>query len=227
GLVSVQPQHRPVQPYEHLSAVCNVVVMMGTGAFSPRARSSPALAFGPCLAISREDYSRLWGHAHPSVAPMVAEDIGLARRARAEGVAVTIFGGGDVVGFRMYPGGVRQMLGGWSKMLATGVEAAPLAATAAVVVWVAGAVVGTSNGLAALRGARRGEGYRGWAYAAWVAHMWWAFRRVGRFAGVAAVGYPAPMAMFIGVFTRSLWQVRSGRPQQWKGRVLPPQEDAG
>ena len=220
GLISVQPQHRPVRPYEHLSAVCNVVVMMGTGAFAPVGRGSPGLAFGPCLAISRDDYVRLGGHAHPSVAPMAAEDIGLARRARAEGVAVTILGGGELVGFRMYPGGPRQMLDGWSRTLATGVEAAPLVATAAVVVWVAGALVGVVKGVAAIRSRRASLAL---GYAAWVAHMWWAYRRVGRFGVLAAVAYPAPLAVFLGEFARSQWQVRTGRTQTWRGRVLPRQ----
>jgi len=40
GLVSVQPFHLTEQPYESLSAVCNVVELMGTGAFSAATASA-------------------------------------------------------------------------------------------------------------------------------------------------------------------------------------------
>ena len=47
-LVSVQPHHRTVRAYEQLSAFCNVVSMMGSGAFAWPRPLGPAVAFGPC-----------------------------------------------------------------------------------------------------------------------------------------------------------------------------------
>ena len=35
GLVSVQPHHTPLHPYEELSALCNAVAVLGSGAASP------------------------------------------------------------------------------------------------------------------------------------------------------------------------------------------------
>lgn len=50
GLLSVQPHLQTEQPYEQLSAFCNIVTMIGSGAFASRedATTRP-MAFGPCL----------------------------------------------------------------------------------------------------------------------------------------------------------------------------------
>src|SRR5205814_44671 len=47
GLLSVQPFHETVRPYERLSLFFNVVAMMGTDAFTPLGtRPQPSGAFG-------------------------------------------------------------------------------------------------------------------------------------------------------------------------------------
>ena len=117
GLVSVQPHHRVERPYEELSATCNVVALMGSGAFAPWP-PPPAVGFGPCLVTSVADYQHVGGHG--AVRSDVIEDTALARRYAAAGRPVTAFAGGDAVSFRMYPDGVRQLVDGWTKSLAAG-----------------------------------------------------------------------------------------------------------
>jgi 4,4'-diaponeurosporenoate glycosyltransferase len=220
GLVSVQPAHRTLRAYEQLSAVCNLVAMMGTGAFTgrPRRAGRVDMAFGPCLAVSRDVYDLVGGHAHPDVRDKAAEDVALARRVRATGQAVQAYAGGDVVGFRMYPGGARQLVNGWSKMLAGGSVAAPIVPALATAVWVTGALQAVGDGVRAVRGPHRLR--HAAVYLAWVAEMHWLLRRVGRWRPWTAAAFPVPLVAFVGLWARSAVLALSGRPTRWRGRAV-------
>lgn len=225
GLVSVQPAHVPGSLPEQLSAVCNVVALMGTGAFVPWPRRMPDMAFGPCMVISAADYRAAGGHAHPEVRNHVAEDAAIARRARALGLPVAVLAGGRSVRFRMYPGGVGALVEGWSKMLGEGARRSHPAVAAAVSVWVGGAIVGAVGGVRALAPGPLGSRRRlaGIAvYVAWAAEMRWLLGKVGRWRAVTAAAYPVPLAAFVGLSVRSLVLSLTGRPAHWRGRQVPP-----
>lgn len=209
GLVSVAPFHLTERPYERLSAIANVVILMGTGAFSGWPRRPAAMAFGPCLLVGRNDYDTLGGHAHPEVRSLVAEDVALACRARRRELPTTILAGRHVVRVRMYPEGPRQLIEGWTKVLAYGAARTPAPLVALTALWVAGAT-SAALGQAGTVG-----------YAAWVVQMGWMLRRAGRFGPLTALGYPAPLATFLALFARS-WILRlRRRPPTWRGRVTP------
>jgi 4,4'-diaponeurosporenoate glycosyltransferase len=220
GLISVQPFHIASRPYEQLSAACNLVELMGTGAFSGRPRRPAAMAFGPCLLLGRPEYQHCGGHAHPEVRALVAEDIGLARQAAANGFPVTAFAGRHVVAFRMYPEGPRQLVEGWTKMLAYGARHTPLPAGLAVGCWVTGALLGATEVVTRPRG-RRSAAIAAGLYAAWTAQWWWMLRRVGRFGWPTVIAWPAPLLAFIGLFGRSVAFRATGRPPRWRGRSAP------
>ena len=87
GLVSVQPFHRVVRPYEQLSSYFNVVALMASGAFSPSSHASRPMAFGPCLLTSRADYEstrtaalrvRRWRRPNPVCSPITPPKPGSA-----------------------------------------------------------------------------------------------------------------------------------------------------
>ena len=224
GLVSVQPSHEPGRWHEQLSAVCNVVTMMGTGGFTGAPRGPMAMAFGPCLLVGRDAYERAGGHAHPTVRDQVCEDAALARRVRATGGAVRGFAGGALIRFRMYPGGPRQMVDGWSKMLAGGGRRAPKVPALLTAFWVTGALLGAGRGPAAVAPGRRGARRRARdaaLYAAWVAEMRWLFGRVGRWHPVTAWAFPAPLLVFVALSARSTALALSGRSIAWRGRPVP------
>ncbi len=223
GLVSVQPHHRPLRPYEQLSATCNLVAMMGTGAFSGPPRARLAMAFGPCLAIGRDLYLRVGGHAHPEVRRKVAEDAALARRVRRAGGPVRAFAGGELVAFRMYPGGVRQLAEGWSKMLAGGAAAAPALPAAATAVWVTGALRSAASGASALAGRHRTPLRRAGdaaVYVVWAAATARLLRRAGCWAPWTAAAFPVPLASFVALSARSAALALTGRPATWRGRPV-------
>ena len=206
GLISVQPYHLTSAPYEELSAYFNAVALMGTGAFAVTNLATSAVAFGPCLFTSADDYRRAGGHA--AVRAEIIEDIHLARHYRDAGLPVTCFTGGELVQFRMYPGGLRQLVEGWSKNVAAGASAAGRIAVVGAVLWVAShAAVATATVVGVVdwaRGAAEAPVIPVAAYLAVSIHQWWLLRRIGSFRWTSAAAFPVPLAAFIGIFLRSV-----------------------
>lgn len=219
GMVSVQPEHRSVAAYEQLSAVANVVSLMGTGAFTAPRLRAPDMAFGPCLLVGRADYDRIGGHAHPAVRLQVAEDIAMARRLRAAGGPVTLRTGGQLVGFRMYPDGPTQLIEGWTKMIGNGGRLTWWPLQVLTGIWVTGALLGARSGLRLLTRHRTVVDLA--AYGAWVGEMAWLMRRVGRWRRLTPWLFPAPLLAMVGLFARSAYLVAARRPARWRGRDVP------
>jgi hypothetical protein len=223
GLVSVQPHHRTERPYEQLSAFFNVTAMMGTGAFAAAGRAPAAMAFGPCLLTTVSDYRAAGGHA--AVRGEVVEDVHLARRYRARGLAVHCLGGGDVVGFRMYPGGVRQLVDGWTKNIASGAGLSPWWALLGTVAWVCSCVAVALTGTRAALGWALGDGPAPWvavmAWAAVAVLLGWMLGRIGSWRVSTAVLFPVPLVAFLAVFFRSLAVTLVRGEVTWRSRRLP------
>jgi 4,4'-diaponeurosporenoate glycosyltransferase len=222
GLVSVQPHHRVVRRYEELSATCNVVAMMGTGSFAPWPTARQPAAFGPCVMASAADYTAAGGHA--SVRGEVIDDVHLARRFAAVGRPVTAFAGDATVSFRMYPGGVRELVDGWTKSLAAGAGLVDPLAVAATVAWITACLAVGLAGLDALVHVGeigRGEAVR--AVVAWAAvtvEVRWLSRRCGTFRWATAVLHPIPTLVFVGLFARSAWLTVVRGRVRWRGRMV-------
>ncbi len=209
GLLSVAPRHDVGRMVETLSAVPNVVALVGAGGDRSHA------AFGPCLLVSRHAYTAVGGHR--SIAGDLLDDVALAARLRAAGRSVAVRRGGELVRYRMYPVGIRTIVEGWSKNLAAGATRVPwwralLAAwwvTALLLPlwWLLGARTGTDVSVAAAA----------WAVVAFHSALLW--RAVGRF-GVAAAVAPLLAVAFVGLVLRSAFLLLSRRPVAWKGRQL-------
>ena len=228
GLVSVQPHHDVVRPYEQLSAYFNVVALMASGAFTRRGgvhASRAPMAFGPCLLTSREDYGRAGGHE--AVRADILDDAALAAAYHRAGLPVWCAVGGDAVRMRSYPGGPGQLVAGWTKNIASGAADAAPSATAATVAWISAhhavAVGAVLSLLAALSG--RGASLVAgspllWAvaYVAVALQLRWMLRRAGSFRWWAWTLFPVPLLAFDLVFARSLGLTVVRRSVPWRGR---------
>ena len=224
GLVSVQPFHVTERPYERLSAFFNVVSMMGVDAFGPAAahrRRAPTGAFGPCLVASRDDYLAAGGHE--AVRTRVVEDVALARRFTEAGRPVTCLGGRATVAFRMYPGGVRQLVEGWTKNFATGAGATRPLTLVLVSLWLSGCISAAWY----LAAGTVGRGVAAALYAAYAAQLAWMLARIGRFGAATPLAYPVPLAFFLVVFARSLVLTHVRGEVRWRGRAVPAGRRAG
>jgi 4,4'-diaponeurosporenoate glycosyltransferase len=219
GLISVQPYHRIRRPYEALSAVCNVVAIMGSGAFAAWRRISRPAAFGPCLLTGRDDYMSAGGHA--AVRADVVEDVALARRFDAIGLPVTVFTGWGAVEFRMYPDGLPSLVEGWTKNLASGVRLVDPVMSTIAVWWLCASIGLTVNAVHAVAGAQRqGVALALVSWAAIACQLRWMWRRVGSFGWWTALTYPIAMIAFVFLFVRSAWATLVRRRVRWSGRPI-------
>jgi 4,4'-diaponeurosporenoate glycosyltransferase len=218
GLVSVQPHHVVRRPYEWCSLVFSLMAIMGVGAASIRRPQRPRAAFGPCMVMAVDDYQRLGGHRR--VASEVVEDLALGEVVADAGHPVTLLGGGGLLRYRMYPEGLRSLLQGWTKNIASGASRTPPVRTALAVIWVTAALSSVRYG----RDAVAGDG--SWLVAvglmgAFAAQVGVLSRRVGTFPVISWLLYPVWFVLFVGVFAASLTSTFVTRQVTWRGRAIP------
>ncbi len=210
-IVSVQPWHRAVRPFEQCSMPFNIAALMGCGGFTPAGdRVSPHVAFGPVIALTRARYCEIGGHAHASVRSAVLEDIALARRVERTRLHT---GSSGATTFRMYPTGLASLVEGWTKGIAIGFDATPWWAALGTAAWVS-SVLG------------------GWVTSPWFAlastvQMAVLARRAGSFRWYAVIGAPLLTVFFVVVFVRSIALRRFRRSVTWKGRTVRPDQEVG
>lgn len=109
GAFSVGPWHAVEKTYENLSLFFNLNMVAGT---------VPHGLFGQMLLVDRGSYYQVGGHA--SVRGLILENFRLADHFRAKGISVSSAAGRGVLSFRMYPGGIRDLIEGWTKGFASG-----------------------------------------------------------------------------------------------------------
>jgi 4,4'-diaponeurosporenoate glycosyltransferase len=226
GLVSVQPFHTVVRPYEQLSAYFNVVSMLASGAFAGRPASRP-MAFGPCLLTSHADYERAGGHE--AVRDDILDDVALAAAYDRAGLPVRCAVGGESIRMRSYPGGIRQLADGWTKNFASGASAAAPGPTLAAVLWVSAHHAVAVGALLALVEATTGwgasltHGPAGVWAGAWVAiacQLRSTLRRTGSFRWWTWALFPLPLLAFDLIFGLSAAHTAIRRSVRWRGRTV-------
>ncbi len=206
AVVSMQPWHRTGSWVEQASLLANVTALMGSGGFTVAgSRTAATVAFGPVLAIGRSTYERVGGHA--AVRSMHTEDIGLAR---AVGRSTLTTGRPDT-SFRMYPDGLRQLVQGWTRSIATGARFTPWWLSIAVIAWVW-----------SLAGGWLAEPL---VYPLSAVQFWVLGRRAGSLHPVTALVYPLAVVVFVVIFVRSLFAMVLRRDVTWKQRSVPSRPD--
>ncbi|MGA9277069.1 glycosyltransferase [Ilumatobacter sp.] len=205
-LVSMQPWHRMDGVGEQASILCNITSLMGCGAFTILGdRAGATVAFGPVIAISRTAYDAAGGHADPEVRALHTEDIALAR---VVGRSRLFVGTASSTTFRMYPGGTRELVAGWTRTIATGARFTPwwLKLLTAAWVWsIAGGWIAIPL-----------------TYPLIALQIWVLGRRAGTTRPLAALVFPLLVIAFAVIFARSAFSLLRGRGVTWKGRDVDP-----
>ncbi len=202
GAFSVGPWHAVKRPYENLSLFFNLNMVAGTGNHG---------LFGQMLLVDRNSY--LWVGGHVVVRRCILENFQLAQHFLAAGVPVRSVIGKGVFAFRMYPGGVGELIEGWIKGFAAGAGQTPRATLCLIVAWMTGLMIAAS-------GCVQSGAQLAWVliYLSCAAQVAWFGRRVGAFRWYAALFYPLPLLFFFVVF--GLSALRSGNKVTWKGREI-------
>jgi 4,4'-diaponeurosporenoate glycosyltransferase len=202
GAFSVGPWHAVEKPYESLSLFFNLNMVAGT---------VPDGLFGQMLMVDRDIYQKVGGHE--AVKGRVLENFRLAEHFRELGAPVRSVAGRGVISFRMYPGGMADLIEGWTKGFASGAGRTPRGTLLLLVAWMIGLMTAPVGVFAS---GMRTE----WLilYLACAAQVALFARRVGGFPRYASLFYPVPLMFFFALFARSAR--RSGKNVTWKGREI-------
>jgi 4,4'-diaponeurosporenoate glycosyltransferase len=212
GALSVAPYHAVRDFHEQFSALFNLVMLAGTGAFTLLGDRYPQRGLlGQFLLIDRAAYQKVGGHE--TVKGRILENFWLAKQLQATKVPMLCRSGRGVFSFRMYPEGWRQLVEGWTKGFASGAGQTPLPILLLIIVWLGGLF------FVPIGVATRNEPLLWLAvYGLCAAQVGWLLRRAGTFHWIVAIFYPVWVLFFFAVFTCSVF--RSGKTVKWKGRNI-------
>ena len=140
GILSIQPFHQTKKYYEKLSAVFNLMTVMGVNVFSAIKKfRKTSTVFGPALLTNKSDYELTGGHEFAK--DRVIEGEGLFEAYDAQSLPIQLYLGKDVVHMQMYPAGIQSVLKGWSKHIASGSGNTHTIHMLLIILFLAGAVI--------------------------------------------------------------------------------------
>lgn len=209
GALSILPYHVVHKLYEQLSAVFNLVMAGGIGAFTWPARVPDGL-FGQMLLVDKSSYAAAGGHA--AVRGKILENLWMATYFKKMNVPISCRIGADVCSMQMYPVGFRDLCSGWSKAFATGAAATALPVLLAIIIWLS-AAISTASLLIRFPGVPTAT-----LYCFFVIQIFILLRNLGSYRFYTAIFYPVPLLFFFLIFGRSILNRRRG--VSWKGRVI-------
>lgn len=215
GLVSVQPYHRTEHPYELLALLFNLVGLMAI-----KLGAKGGVAFGPAMATRRDDYERVGGHN--AVAGYVVEDWFIAHLYESAGLPASAYIGHGQLNYRMYPGGIRDLVNGFDKNFATAAGQVSWVRMFAVLLWLSALFWAAWCLPASLFGwplvGDSSLAYNLILYLAFAIQLAVIVWPVGSF-GLIALLFPIPVAFFIVVFVLAILNLERGQIE-WKGRKI-------
>ncbi|RAP74722.1 glycosyltransferase [Paenibacillus montanisoli] len=214
GAVSVVPYHQAERFYERLALIPNV---LGLFAFtSPLERTNPAKGmYGSCIVTARPDYETVNGHE--GIKGELLDDLNLGGKFMAAGIPVRNFIGHGAVSFRMYPGGIRSEVEGFSKGAVLSTSKLSIGTTLLVAVWLLGLLaaesapffIGTSWALPLAAG-----------YVLYTAQLYFLIRYTGSFGRWLPAVHLLSTAFFLYIMLYSVYQVVVFGRVAWKGRRI-------
>lgn len=216
GVVSIQPYHITQRWYEQFALIFNLIQVGANGSALPRPINLGL--FGPIIAISREQYFAIGGHA--KVRSSVVEDMSLADHLRAAKIPYRIFIGNRDVTFRMYPDGFHALWQGFSKNLATGAAKTPIWMFLLIALFIASVTSTALRLVQALVLWNASAFFFGVLYLLWVILLFFFGKRIGRFRLTTFLLYPVPLTIFFAVFLNSFLIRLFHRKVKWKGRAI-------
>lgn len=219
--ISLQPYHRISKAYEHFSMFFNIILIGANGAGLPVKNSNVGL-YGPVILISKVDYDVIGGHR--AAKNIITDDLALGDALTLAGKKYRLFLGGGDISFRMYGGGIKDLLHGWTKNFATGAGKTPARLRILMFGWVTSCTAAPLYMFQALW-----TGDYTWAlvylffYGIWVAELNRIVPKVGNFLRAALLLYPIFMVVFLTTFCWSVWKKLFRRQVTWKGRKMKPE----
>lgn len=199
GAWSIIPWHTTGSWRESLSAFFNMMMALGT---------IPDGLAGPCLIMDRETYFKTGGHELAK--SKVLENVTLGREFQKRDIATATTLGRGVIHFRMYPGGVRDLIAGWTKGFATGAANTPRSTLALIACWISALIMVVVFPFI--------WPVMWWLYFLFAIQIGWMLRKTGSFPWLVALFFPIPLVFYLIIFSRSMGS--AGKHAVWKGRRI-------
>jgi 4,4'-diaponeurosporenoate glycosyltransferase len=217
-VISVQPFHKMVKGYEQFSLFFNLIQFAANGLGLPVKNRNIGL-FGPVILISRKDYFDAGGHA--SIHNSIIDDVALGQKLKDKKIAFDLFIGDRDISFRMYGGGIKDLLDGWTKNQASGAMKTPVIRFLIVFLWITSCA---SAPLQIIRSIYLANYI--WAAVFFLFFILWMLElrristHIGTFKRYVIVLYPVYLVMFCGVFFVSIFKKVFHLKVIWKDREI-------
>lgn len=218
GLLSVQPYHSTIRPYESLSALFNTLTVVGTNQFSLiDGQQTTRMAFGPVVLTNSTDYKSTQGHQQAK--HHIIEGFALGQAYSQQGLPVNLYEGQQDIQFRMYEDGIQSLVHGWVKHFSVGATATSPKVMTSIVIWLMGSIITASGLILSLLVKPISKVNMGILYILYTMQFIRIHRRVGHFSRWMLCLHPILFIFFSGVFLSSWIQSYCKRSVIWKGRT--------
>ena len=220
GVLSIQPYHEMRKLYEQFSAFFNLVLMAAMGSFTVFGKIiQPIGLFGPVIVMEKKLYLQSGGFE--KVKGEILEDLAFGAEFKKQGVKIHCYGGRGTASFRMYPGGMRQLITGWSKGFAMGAAKTSIPVLIMIIAWITGAIGATRNLLqTAIVTDSSMLTLWGVLYVAYAVQIYCMLYRIGDFKPYVALLFPIFLLFFFAVFAYSFIIIFMRKTLSWKGRTI-------
>lgn len=223
-VISVQPYHKIVKRYEECSLFFNFIQMAANGMGLPyennnKKNNKNIGLYGPVILISRLDYEVVGGHE--AVKDSIIDDVALGEKLKGKRIPFKLFLGDQDLSYRMYSGGLKDLIQGWTKNQATGAMKTPFAILLLVFFWITSCaavplyLILAIAGLDILR-----IGVFGLCYFIWVLEILRIARHIGSFSLGGIIFYPVLLVIYLGIFVHSMVKKTFRMKVIWKEREI-------
>ncbi len=215
--ISVQPYHVTEKLYEQFSLIFNLVQLAANGT-TLRKQNGIGL-YGPIILISKSNYDTIGGHE--SVRKCIVEDMAIGQRLKQAGIHYQLFIGDKEISFRMYSGGFRSLLQGWSKNISSGAGITSKSLFWMVFIWITSFIsVPLHMIIFAINNNWTWFVIYSLLYMVWSVILYVLSLKAGRFNILSVILYPVLIIGFVGIFCLSLFRKLFGLSVTWKGRAI-------
>lgn len=220
GILSLQPYHKIEKFYENLSSIFNIIVVTGMNVFSVWGdKFQTAGSFGPVILCDKTSYFTTGGHE--AAEDSIMDDFALSDLFIKHDMPVKNVLSSDFFSLQMYPEGIRTLVEGWTKNLATAsVSTHPFIMTL-VMFWVFG---GLTSAIPIIIGVFTGNMLFTllsiFVYLIYGVNVYLKACKVGSFSAALILLYPLFFWFFVGIYVYSFYRTYVLKSVNWKGRKI-------
>lgn len=219
GLLSIQPYHRIQKVYENISAIFNLMTIVGMNKFSITSNNKDKKnAFGPIMLTNKKDYHETQGHLNAK--DKVIEGFALSKAYSDANMPVEIYEGEGIANFRMYPQGFKALVEGWSKHFALGSTTTKKSTFSLIILWLMGSVVSSLTVLLSVKLSIIYIMLSLLIYIAYTIQFHLLINRTGNFSLTASACHPFLFICFLAIFFKSWLDANIFKRIKWKDRDI-------